>query len=78
MFSKLDDEMLAIDAQAGYYYSLNESAGRVWEMIAEPVAVGAVCAQLRREFAVAPEACTRDVLGLLQGLHDAGLVQVQG
>jgi hypothetical protein len=77
-FSQLDDELLAIDAQAGYCYSLNETAGRVWDMIATPMSLGAICAQLRREYAVDEPTCRREVTALLQGLCDAGLVQVAG
>jgi hypothetical protein len=77
-FSQLDDELLAIDAQAGYCYSLNETAGRVWDMIATPMSLGAICAQLRREYAVDEPTCRREVTALLQGLCDAGLVQVVG
>lgn len=74
-FSQLDDELLAIDAQAGYCYSLNETAGCVWELIATPMPVSAVCAQLRREFAVDEATCLRETLSLLQALCAAGLVQ---
>ena len=77
-FSQLDDELLAIDAQAGYCYSLNETAGRVWDMIATPMSLGAIFAQLRREYAVDEPTCRREVTALLQGLCDAGLVQVVG
>ncbi len=77
LFSQLDDEMLAIDAQSGYCYSMNESAWRVWSILAEPATVSAVCAQLRKEFAVPPDVCERDVLRLLQDLHNAGLVNIK-
>ena len=77
-FSQLDDEMLAIDAQAGFCYSLNESAGRVWDLIATPMSLEAICAQLQREYAVDEQTCRREVTTLLQGLCDAGLVQVAG
>ncbi len=74
-FTPFDDERLAIDAAAGYCYSLNESAGRVWELIASPASLGAICAQLRKEFAVDEQTCLRDVSAVLRGLCDAGLVQ---
>jgi hypothetical protein len=77
-FSQLDDELLAIDAQAGYCYSLNPTAGRVWELIAMPMTLDALCAQLRREYAVDEPTCRREVTALLQGLCDAGLVQMAG
>jgi hypothetical protein len=77
-FSQLDDELLAIDAQAGFCYSLNETAGRVWDLIATPISLDAICAHLGRQFAVDEQTCRREVTALLQGLCDAGLVQVAG
>lgn len=77
-FSQLDEELLAIDSQAGFCYSLNESAGRVWELIATPVQVGAMCDRLQQEFAVDEATCRKDVLALLQDLANAGLLQVSG
>lgn len=75
-FSQLDDELLAIDAQAGYCYSLNESAGRVWDLIAAPMSLDAICVQLCREYTINETTCLREVTTLLQDLCDAGLVQV--
>jgi hypothetical protein len=77
LFSQLDDDKIAIDSQAGYYYAMNESAGRVWELIAEPISVDAVCAQLHAEYDVAPQQCRQDVLALLAALYKAGLVEVR-
>jgi hypothetical protein len=76
-FSQLDDELLAIDADAGYCYALNETAGRVWELIASPITIDAVCAQLGKEYTVDEATCLREVLVLLQRLCNAGLAQVQ-
>lgn len=76
LFSQLDDALLAIDARQGYVYSLNESAGKVWEMIQEPTAVSAVCSRLRDEYAVDESTCERGVLALLEDLCKAGLVLV--
>jgi hypothetical protein len=42
------------------------------------MSLGAICAQLRREYAVDEPTCRREVTALLQGLCDAGLVQVAG
>jgi hypothetical protein len=75
-FSQLNDELLAIDADAGYCYALNESAGRVWDLIAMPMTINAICAQLGKEYTVDRATCMRQVTALLQGLYDAGLVQV--
>ena len=74
--SRLDDEMLAIDERGGYCYSMNASAARVWELIANPATVGDVCAVLCEEFAVDRETCLQDVSGILSTMQDAGLVNV--
>jgi hypothetical protein len=74
-FSQLDDELVAIDAQEGYCYSLNESAGRVWALIASPMSVSAICARLCQEYKVDEQTCLREVSAVLQGLRDAGLVR---
>ena len=76
VFSRLDDELLAIDVQEGYVYCLNESAGRVWDEIQGPMAVTDVCARLMGDYAIDEPTCQRDVLAVLQGLCDAGLVDV--
>jgi len=76
LFSQLDDALLAIDADDGYCYGLNETAGRVWEIIATPQPVAAVCTQLCNEYTVDETTCLREVIALLQHLIAAGLVQV--
>ncbi len=74
LFSRIDDDYLAVDGQEGYCYSLNESAARAWELIHSPTSVNTVCIQLSREFTVDLETCERDVLELFQKLHEAGLL----
>lgn len=76
LFSKLDDEMLAIDGEAGYCYSLNESASRAWELIGSPTSVEAVCVKLCSEYSVEREACEQDIIELFQHLHEAGIVSL--
>ena len=75
-FNKLDDEMLALDAQAGYCYAMNDSAGRIWELIQNPITVGDLCTQLGQYYSVDEKTCLPDVLDVLQSLREAGLLQV--
>jgi hypothetical protein len=76
MFSQLDDELLAIDSQAGFCYSLNETAGLIWEMMAEPITLKEICTRLQEKFDVDEKDCLSDVTALLQGLYQAELVKV--
>jgi len=75
-FSWLDEDMLAIDERAGYCYSLNASAARIWDLILTPKSVGDVCSVLCKEFAVDRETCGRDVSEVLSAMRDAGLIEV--
>src|SRR5437870_2879935 len=75
-FSKLDDEMLAIDEQAECCYALNGTAGRVWELIQNPASIGDICARLGEEFVVDEATCIQEVLQLLENLQEAGLVKI--
>jgi len=76
-FRRLDDELLAIDAEASFCYSLNETAGRVWEMLQTPITLQALCTQLRREYAVDEPTCRAEVTALLNQLCEAGLARIE-
>jgi hypothetical protein len=75
-FTRLQEDMLAIDERAGYCYSLNTSAARIWDLIRNPASVGDICAILCKEFSVDRETCIRDVSELLSAMRDAGLIRV--
>ena len=75
-FDWLDDELLALDAQSGLCYKLNETAGLVWDLIVEPLRVNAICARLRQEFDVGAEECLEQVSELLVDLSAVGLVKI--
>lgn len=75
-FSRVDDELLGLDTHTGFAYSLNASAGRIWELIEDWTTAGAVCAQLEREYDVEPAACASQVAKLLSRLEEVGLLDV--
>lgn len=74
LFTRLDDEMLALDPDDGRCYSLNVSAARVWELLGAPIMVREVCKRLATEYEVDDKTCTTDVIALLEKLRAAGLV----
>lgn len=75
-FSRLDEAYLAIDADAGYCYGLNSTAGAIWDRIDAPISVSEICARLGRDYDADEDTLRRDVLALLSSLRDAGLVQI--
>jgi len=76
LFNRIDDELLAIDANAEYCYSLNESASRAWELISSPTRVETVCQRLIEEFDIDKATCERDISELFESLNEAGLIRI--
>lgn len=75
-FNRLGDEALAIDLPANACYSLNLTGMRVWDLLEQPRSAATISADLVREFPVDPAICLREVMDLLNGLQQAGLVTV--
>jgi hypothetical protein len=71
---KVDDSLIFLDSEGGYCYSLNTTGARIWELIAEPTSIEAVCNSLCREFKVDRETCEREVNGVISSLREADLV----
>lgn len=75
VFQQLDDELLAVDAESGYCYALNETAGLVWQTLEMPMGLQAICARLRQKYRIDEATCLQEVSALLEGLRQAGLVE---
>jgi hypothetical protein len=76
VFTRLDDELLALDPQSGCCYSLSGSATRVWELIESPTEIEAVWKRLLEEYAVDDATCLADLLELVGDLDAAKLVEL--
>jgi Coenzyme PQQ synthesis protein D (PqqD) len=75
-FSKVHEDILALDEEAGYCYSMNASAARIWELIATPLSLDDLCTALCMEFSIDKESCLRDASELITVMRDAGIVTV--
>jgi len=75
-FTRLGDELLAVDSEGGYVYALNETGGMVWDWLESPMAVDELCRRLRQTFDVDEPTCLAAVTQVLRGLEDAGLVEI--
>jgi hypothetical protein len=74
--SEVADETVLLHLEQNHFYGMNQVGSRIWELLAEPTPVHALCAQLQSEFAVSPEECLADVLVFLQTMHGDGLIAV--
>jgi hypothetical protein len=69
------DAVVILDADRGRYYTLNEVAGRIWELLVGGEPVVEVLRQLRDEYEASAERLEADLGGLLDRLIEAALVE---
>lgn len=74
--SDMAGEKVMLSVQQGNYYNLGEIGGRIWDLIAQPIAVEALVGQLITEYAVEQSVCQAHVLSFLEQLNEQGLITV--
>ena len=74
--TEIDGEVVMMSLERGNCYGLENSAARIWKLLASPISVAALCETLGREYAVEPESCRADVLKFLDQLTQENLIQI--
>jgi len=64
------------DVATGYYYGLESTARRIWELIEQPKSVSEICSVLEAEFEVDSGTCEADVIEFLHRMNQEGLVHI--
>ncbi|MFC5703843.1 lasso peptide biosynthesis PqqD family chaperone [Cohnella faecalis] len=75
--SDMNGEMIMFSTRTGKYYNLGSVGGRIWELIAAPVAVGRLVDELTAEFEVERGECARQVGEFLRCMHLESLIEVR-
>lgn len=74
LIAKVGDEFVMMSRQKVHHIGITEVSARIWELIETPREVEAVCAQLRREYAIPPDVCRAEVEAFLNELVQHGAV----
>lgn len=75
--SELDGEIVLLNHRRGLYYGLDSGVGAlVWRTVQAPVRISGIVRAVTERYEVDEARCTADVIGLLAGLEEAGLLQV--
>ncbi len=72
----LQGEAVILNLKSGVYYGLNPIGALVWEKLQQPCSVRQLRDAILAEYAVEEHQCEADLFVLLQGLMDAGLVEI--
>lgn len=77
VFTDLDDIIVMMDVEEGWYYELDPTAARIWTLLETGRSAAEICEALEAEFDVDSETCRHDTLEFLQTASDLRLVHVQ-
>ncbi len=77
-FQRLDEETIVVDPRSREVHLLNETAGRIWELLAAPRSLDELAATLADEYDAERRRATRGITDCLAGLSDKKLVVAAG
>jgi len=75
---KLDEETIVVDPRTREVHLFNETAARIWELLASPATVDDLTAALADEYDAPAEELRASVEETLGTLRDKGLLAAQG
>lgn len=74
--SNLAGEEVILDLSDGTYYGLNQVGTDIWKLLSSPRQVEEICTELNAEYDVEREVLKRDVIHLLEEMHEEGLIRI--
>ncbi len=76
VYRSLASETVVLNVQTGIYYGLNQTAGRMLEVLDRSADVEAAIVELAAEFDMPSDVIREDLLGLCSDLEKKGLIEV--
>ena len=77
LLAQLDDATVVLHLESGQYFSLGGSAGKIWQMLQEPLPVSTLIDRLIDQYEVDAGRCREESLSVLERLHAEGLLTVR-
>ncbi|EGV18568.1 HPr-rel-A system PqqD family peptide chaperone [Thiocapsa marina] len=71
----LDGELVVLDAATGYIHQMNPTAALIWKLLDGGTSIESIEARLSEEFDLDDAEARRDVLGFVEQLQRAGLLE---
>lgn len=72
----LDNEAIILNLRTKYYFTANETAWQIWQLIAQGKTESEIVEQLTEEFDVDPKHLSDDIEELLKRMTDEGLLEI--
>ena len=74
--SKIDDEIVLMSLDNGYYFALDEIGSSIWELLqVRPSSLVELCQELVKEYDITEVQCQSETHIFLQDLVEQGLIK---
>jgi len=72
----VDREIVILSVERGSYYGLDDVGSEIWEKLANPTRIAAICDALSEKYEGDRPTIERDVLALLEEMAAEGLISI--
>lgn len=77
--ARIDDEVVLMSIEAGYYFSLDPTGSRIWELLSgRPSTIAELADMLMEEYEVEKDTCIADVMNFIGTMAARKLVTEAG
>jgi hypothetical protein len=76
IFSEIGDDIVALNIERGQCYGMEEVTATVWNLLAKPLSLEQLCAQLMDIYEVEAEVCRAEVSRLLEIFKKEELIEI--
>ena len=76
LVQKMGEGLVLMNLGTEYFYELDETGKRFWELLSEHQEIGTAFNLLQEEYEVSPELLEKDLAALIDGLVKAHLITV--
>lgn len=77
LWRKVEDEVVILDIDSGYYYTLSETGVIIWEMLVDGKSPDEISSRIAEDYDVDKARAQADIKGILKNLEAENLVQVR-
>ena len=70
------DDAILLDIDSGYFFQLNKTAARIWNLLEEPQSFDDLCASLHDVFQPGEHAISADVEEFVADLRERGIIDL--
>ncbi len=74
--SAVDDDLVMMSLEKGIYYGLDAIGSQIWEHIADPISINALCQKLTDRYEVDSAQCQEDVIAFLNEMLNENMIHV--